>query len=58
MDVVDNEIQAVIESPGTSFWLRQALEQALKRDCVDAANDAAFLSEILARRCEAVFKAN
>lgn len=51
---VDEEIQAVIASPGTSLWLRQALEQALTRDCVDAANDAEFLSEILARRCDAV----
>jgi hypothetical protein len=51
---VDEEIRAVIASPGTSFWLRKALEEALTRDCVDAANDAELLSEILARRCDAV----
>lgn len=51
---LDEEIRAVIASPVTSFWLRKALEDALTRDCVDAANDAEVLSEILARRCDAV----
>ncbi|MDF9778930.1 hypothetical protein [Pseudomonas baetica] len=48
---LDDEIQKVLSSPGTSYWLRQALEQALDRDCVDAANDAEYLSDLLARRC-------
>ena len=51
---VDEEIRAVIESPATSYWLKQALETALHRDCVDAANDAEALSDLLSRRCDAV----
>lgn len=50
----DDEIQKVLTSPGTSYWLRQALEQALDRDCVDAANDAEYLSDLLARRCQPI----
>lgn len=48
----DEEAQSVISSPTTSHWLRQALELALTRDCVDAANDAEHLSDILVRRCK------
>lgn len=54
MLTMDDEIRAVMEAPGTSYWLRQALESALSRDCVDVANDAEKLSELLTRRCEQV----
>lgn len=46
-----DEITAALACPTTSFWLRQSLEQALTRDCVDAANDAEHLSNLLAARC-------
>ncbi|MBA6068097.1 hypothetical protein [Pseudomonas mosselii] len=46
-----HDIEAVIASPATSTWLRQSLELALQRDCVDAANDAEQLSDLLTRRC-------
>ena len=48
---INDEITAVLACPTTSFWLRQSLEQALTRDCVDAANDAELLSKLLAARC-------
>lgn len=51
---IDDEIQTVLSSPGTSYWLRQALQQALDRDCVDAANDAEYLSDLLDRRCQPI----
>ncbi|MGE8063871.1 hypothetical protein [Pseudomonas sp. NPDC089569] len=51
---IDDEIQKVLSSPGTSYWLRQSLQQALDRDCVDAANDAEYLSELLDRRCQPI----
>lgn len=54
MVTVNDEICAVLESPDTSHWLRQALESAIRRDCVDAANDADRLSNLLARRCNEV----
>ena len=48
---LNDEIAAVLACPTTSYWLRQSLEQALARDCVDAANDAELLSTLLAARC-------
>jgi hypothetical protein len=47
----DSEINAVIEDPCTSNWLRTSLVSALNRDCVDAANDAEILSGLLNRLC-------
>lgn len=47
---IENEIQALIASPDTSEWLRNALMAALPRDSVDAANDAETLLRFLDRR--------
>lgn len=47
---VDEEIQKVLASSGTSYWLRNALEKALDRDCVDAVGDAEYLFDVLSRR--------
>lgn len=49
----DEEIRGVIEAAETSAWLRQALQTALDRDCVDAANDAEQLNVLLSRHCMA-----
>lgn len=49
---VENEIQRLLASPETSRWLKQSLESALLRDCVDAANDADLLRDLLTARCE------
>lgn len=43
------EIEALIESPDTSNWLKSALKSALTRDCNDAVSDAEFLFNILER---------
>ena len=48
------EVQAVLASPSTSFWLKDALQAALQRDPVDAANDAELLASLLADRCAAM----
>lgn len=47
-----DEIQKTLANKSTSAWLKQALESALERDPVDAANDAEVLTELLARRCD------
>ncbi|MBX8493179.1 hypothetical protein K5D42_25240 [Pseudomonas cichorii] len=54
---IEDEIRSVIESVSTSHWLRQTLSTALQRDCVDAANDAEQLSDLLGRRCTALLTA-
>ncbi|GAB5101367.1 hypothetical protein [Caballeronia sp. HLA56] len=51
---VDGDIQAALNTPSMSFWLRDALLSALRRDCVDAARDAQILATWLGRRCDAV----
>lgn len=40
----------------TSFWLRNALKDALGRDPVDAANDAAVLCDVLDSRCKELLR--
>ncbi|WP_197343435.1 hypothetical protein [Ralstonia pseudosolanacearum] len=52
-DQIEGEIQAVIDAASTSYWLRDALASALRRDCVDAARDAETLAALLGRRCDA-----
>jgi hypothetical protein len=47
-------VEALQADPSTSYWLRKALAEAMQRDPVDAANDAALLSLALARRAECV----
>ncbi|WP_394697395.1 hypothetical protein [Pseudoxanthomonas japonensis] len=42
--------QRVLADPGTSFWLKQALEASRGRDPLDALNDASALHAVLAER--------
>lgn len=44
-------IPEVLNDPATSYWLKDTLRSALKRDIVDAANDAEVLAKLLANRC-------
>jgi uncharacterized protein with PIN domain len=48
----DSGIYAVLEDPAASYWLKAALDGALNRDPVDAANDAEVMARILAKRAE------
>jgi hypothetical protein len=48
------QIEEVLRDPATSFWLRGALNSALARDPVDAANDAEVLARLLDRRCRQI----
>lgn len=52
----ETAIAAVLESPSTSRWLRDALSAALGRDAVDAVNDAEVLLDLLSGRLEGLFK--
>lgn len=42
---------ACLASAATSSWLKDALRSAVRRDPVDAANDAELLASLLAARC-------
>ncbi|WP_426157928.1 hypothetical protein [Pseudomonas sp. TSRC2-2] len=53
---IDNEVREVLNSTVASNWLKEALSKALERDCVDAANDAEVLADLLNKRCEEALK--
>jgi hypothetical protein len=40
-------ISWILTDPATSYWLKNALKAALKRDPVDVANDAEHLASLL-----------
>lgn len=46
----DAEALSFLSDPTTSDWLRDALQEAMKRDPVDAALDASALLAVLSRR--------
>ena len=48
------QIEEVLRDPAASFWLKDALNSALARDPVDAANDAEVLARLLDRRCRQI----
>lgn len=48
------EIDEVFCDPAASFWLKDALHSALRRDPVDAVNDAEVLARLLDARCRSV----
>ena len=47
-------IEEVIADPGTSFWLKEALQVSLRRDPMDALNDASLLANLLTRHVEQI----
>jgi hypothetical protein len=44
-------IDQILRDPAASYWLKQALQSALLRDPVDAANHAEILAQLLTDRC-------
>lgn len=42
--------EKILNDPSASTWLKDALRAALNRDVVDAANDAAILTDCLMLR--------
>lgn len=49
---LQQRIRALLDDPAASYWLKHALAGALRRDPVDAANDAEALSALLAERAD------
>ena len=47
-------IADVLEDPAASHWLKHALRTALARDCVDVAEEAAVLAELLGARVDSI----
>jgi hypothetical protein len=51
------DVQAILTSPSASLWLKDALQAALQRDPVDAAQDAELLALVLASRADSLLVA-
>lgn len=47
-------IEEVANDPSTSYWLRDALKAALKRDPMDACEDAETLARLLGKLLDEV----
>lgn len=45
------EVRKVMDDPTASYWLKEALTSAMRRDVLDAARDARFLANLLDARC-------
>lgn len=54
---VQAEIEAILASPDTSDWLKNALTSALKRDCNNAVGDAEILFYVLERHATETLEA-
>lgn len=52
----DLTVGDVLADPTTRTWLKDALRAALRRDPVDAVNDAEVLLEVLKVRCDAILQ--
>lgn len=50
----EHDIAAVLSSPCTSYWLRDALQGGLRRDPCDAASDAEYLAQLLGDRADRI----
>ncbi len=51
-------VESVLADHATSYWFRDALTQALKRDPVDALADAEALTQLLHRRLNTLVQAS
>ncbi len=51
------DVDAILNDPSASFWLKDALRSALQRDPVDAVRDAELLAVVLANRSAAALRA-
>jgi hypothetical protein len=51
---MDREISRILGAPDVRSWVKIALQAALERDPIDAAQDAALLADLLGRRADQV----
>jgi len=47
-------LDEILVDPAASFWLKSAIRSALRRDPIDAANDAEMLTKLIDRWCREV----
>jgi len=47
-------IQATLDSNGTTFFVKNILREAMKRDCVDSVHDAKLVYDLLKERMQKI----
>jgi hypothetical protein len=52
--MITPNIQATLESNGTTFFVKNILREAMKRDCVDSVHDAKLVYELLKERMQKI----
>jgi len=53
-----SQINEILQAPSVSHWVKAALNSALDRDCVDAANDAALVAHRKINRANEILAAS
>jgi hypothetical protein len=48
---IHERLNTILNDPSANYWLKDSLRSALRRDVMDAANDAEILAEVLSDRC-------
>lgn len=54
IELADARIASALVDPGVRDWVKDALQSALDRDPVDAAQDAALLAQLLGDKVDAL----
>jgi hypothetical protein len=52
IESLQHRIHRVLSDPASSYWLKDALATALKRDPIDAERDADVLNQLLRERAD------
>jgi hypothetical protein len=54
MKMTTQQLNAFLTDPRTSYWLKEAIKGALKRDPLDASRDADILATLLHQRADEI----
>lgn len=49
-----DRIASLISAPGTSYWIKNAINDLMRRDPIDAARDASLLAALFEQRANEV----
>lgn len=53
---IEQQLQAALNDPACSHFLKSVIRAGLERDAVDVANELEWLSALFSQRADAIFK--
>lgn len=56
LSAIDSALQAALDDPSTSDFLKSVIRAAMNRDCVDVANELEWVSALFSERAAAVLE--